>query len=165
MRRLLPQCCIAAAAMLLAACQVPVTDDADGTAESDVAGVPEWPEGTFGNVELSEESGDLGGFEVRFYAEEGRHMAEFVLCEGWCNRSFQVEVHREDGGFVFEHVEEFPGWDGNESHLVRYLLIPQGDGMRLQSWYDGEELSWEEFDHLPRISEPFGLEVASSNLQ
>ncbi|KPF64533.1 hypothetical protein [Porphyrobacter sp. AAP60] len=56
---------------------------------------PAPPQGIYSNVFVSEQTGDLGGFEVRFYEEAGKQMAEFVLCEGWCNRTYVAEVTAE----------------------------------------------------------------------
>lgn len=162
--------CAALAAMVLAGCGSGEARD-EGESEPDSVATTEparpttsadsWPEGIYGNVFMSAETGDLGGFEVRFYKADGRNMAEFVLCEGWCSETFHAEVTRDGAGFVFEHVEELISGERIEPHQVRYRLTPEGEGLALESWYDGKKLPWDDGDPLPRIAQPFGLNVAN----
>jgi hypothetical protein len=68
---------LAAAALLVAAC-----NGSDAAPVKPDAAPVEWPDGVYGNVKLSEFTGDLGGLEVRFFREGTARMAEFTLCEG-----------------------------------------------------------------------------------
>jgi hypothetical protein len=122
---------------------------------------PEWPVGLYGSVSQSEVTGDIAGFEVRFFEDAGLHKAEFVLCEGGCGASSVADVRRDGEGFVFEHVEQLISTDGPEPHDVRYKVTPVEGGLRLESWYDGEQLPWEGGAPLPPIDKPFGLAVAA----
>jgi hypothetical protein len=121
-----------------------------------------WPEGLYSDVRMSEESGDLGGFEVRFYLENGVHLAEFVRCEGWCNASYESVVSRDGQGFAIEHVELLTGDKATEAHQVRYRLTPVDGGLRLEGWYDGQSMEfWGKDTPLRPIAHPFGLDVAN----
>ena len=167
---------VAVALLGLAACSSPAQQDTQTPPEPDAAPFadavampegppPAWPEGLFGDVRLSEESGDLGGFEVRFYRSGDRRMAEFVLCEGWCNKAYHAQVQRDGGGFVITHTENLIGPDGPEPHQVRYRLTPVEGGLQLEGWSDGNKLSWSNGTPLPPITEPFGLDVANSGAE
>lgn len=120
---------------------------------------PPFPAGLFGNVCMSELTGDLAGMEVRLFEQADRPMAEFVLCEGWCNETFVSAVERDGESFRFGHVEELLG-DSVSRHQVDYLMTPEGAGYRLRSWYDGAELPWGEGGMIRPLSEPVGLAVA-----
>lgn len=125
-----------------------------------------WPEGIYGNVVMSEMTGDLGGFEVRLFAQDGRRMAEFVLCEGWCNRAYRAEVTRDGEAFRFAHVEELTTYTDGEAvpvegrHIV-YRLVPAGEGLRYSMTMDGEAITLDpEASLLAPLDRPFGLAVA-----
>lgn len=129
---------------------------------------PAWPEGIYGNVELSEESGDLSGFEVRFFTDSGRRMAEFVYCEGWCNRAYRAEVTRKGDKFYFSHVEEFFSFGGDgglvrtEGDLVGYTVVRAGDGLIYGQTNNDEAIALgPDFSLLAPLEEPFGLSVAN----
>lgn len=126
-----------------------------------------WPEGIYGNVELSEESGDLGGFEVRFFLDGDKRMAEFVYCEGWCSRAYVAEVTRKGERFHFSHVEEYFTLDTNgaltrtEGGLVEYSVVRAGDGLIYGQSIDGQTIAiGSDFSLLAPLDEPFGLSVA-----
>lgn len=126
-------------------------------------GPPAFPEGLFGNVELSEVTGDLGGFEVRFYTDPESHkpMAEFTLCEGWCNTVHTSEVVREGNGFAFSHEEEVTYSDGTSARqLVRYRVVPAGGRLKVSvAWQDG---AFSDPWRIKRLGEPWGLDVAKA---
>jgi hypothetical protein len=129
-----------------------------------------FPQGLYGNVELSSVSGDLGGFEVRFYSDPatGKPMAEFTLCEGWCNTVNTAEVTRTEDGFAFSHVETLEGYDDNgtlveRDHLVAYQLTRAGKGWKVGITYDGHDVTAGEPWRIKPLKEPFGLEVARGN--
>lgn len=125
-----------------------------------------WPEGIYGNVDMSEMTGDLGGFEFRLFTEDGKHLAEFVLCEGWCNRAYRAEVTREGDRFRFAHVEELVTYaDGEavpvEGRRVAYSLERAGNGLRYGLSVDGEPIALDaEASLLVPLEKPFGLAVA-----
>ena len=118
-----------------------------------------FPAGLYGSVCLSELTGDLGGFEVRFFEEAGVPMAEFVLCEGWCNETFVSELARDGAAFRFHHIEELQGAQVTR-HLVEYQVRQESAGYRLKSWHDGKELPWGEGELLAPLSAPTGIAVA-----
>ncbi|RZA27436.1 MAG: hypothetical protein EOP02_10265 [Proteobacteria bacterium] len=117
-----------------------------------------WPEGIYSSVRMSEQSGDLGGLEVLFYERDGRTMVEYVLCEGWCNSSFQAEVRREGDSFIFEHHEVVEQADGTISRDYVRFVLRQSDQHLLATGWMGEN----SFDagKMRRISKPYGLGVA-----
>ena len=80
-------------------------------------------------------------------------MAEFVLCEGWCNQTYISEVTRADGGFRFGNFEEKP------HGRLDFLVTPDGKNLRLQAWYNGEPMEWPKRE-LKREQEPFGIDIA-----
>ncbi|MBA4052675.1 MAG: hypothetical protein C0472_12525 [Erythrobacter sp.] len=116
---------------------------------------------------MSGETGDLGGFEVRFFTDPatGKPMAEFTLCEGWCNTAYTAEVTRTEDGFTFSHVETLEAYNDSgtlteERHLAEYLLIPAGKGWKVSLFYDGNDITAGETWRIKPITEPFGLVVA-----
>jgi hypothetical protein len=133
---------------------------------SPAADQADWPEGIYGNVDMSPMTGDLGGFEVRFYRDGGRQMAEFVLCEGWCNRAYTAEVERAGDELRFSHVEELIEYtDGKptpvEGRQVAYRIARAGEGLRYRYAIDGEPMpSDPDANLLLPLQKPFGLAVA-----
>jgi hypothetical protein len=128
-----------------------------------------FPEGLYGNVDVSERTGDLLGFEVRFYTDTvtAKPMAEFVLCEGWCNAVHTAEVTRTQTGFAFRHVETIESYDDNgtlvaQDHLVEYHVVPSGKGWKVRLIYDGDDVTAGEALRIRSIAEPFGIAVARS---
>ena len=126
-----------------------------------------FPQGIYGNVEMSRVTGDLGGFEVRFYTDRvsGKPMAEFVLCEGWCNAVNTAEVSRTEEGFAFSYVETLESYDDNgtlsaQDHLVEYRLVPAGKGWKVSLIYDGDDLTAGETWRIKSLAQPFGIQVA-----
>jgi hypothetical protein len=120
-----------------------------------------FPEGLYGNVEYSEVSGDLGGFEVRFYVEAatGMNMAEFTLCEGWCNAFYTAEVTRDGDGFAFSHEEVLEFTDRTRGRQrVSYRVVHAGRGLKVS--YASEDGYFSELWRIRAIRKPFGLDVA-----
>jgi hypothetical protein len=120
------------------------------------------PEGLFGNVRLSPESGDLGGFEIRFYRQGDQPMAELVLCQGWCNQSYHSPVTRQGDGYAVSYTEMLTTEDGKGEALhMRFLLTPGGTGgFAVAGWYNDEQFA---MDPVVAIDMPFGLDVANTN--
>jgi hypothetical protein len=123
-----------------------------------------WPTGLYSDVSMSRESGDLGGMEIRFYDVDGRHMAEFVMCEGWCNKSYHVELTRDGQGFRFGYGETLEDEDGKVVAGSRFDFIIQPKGRKLQIMLEVmQEGSKVVIDKrlLKRSKQPFGLDVAN----
>lgn len=124
---------------------------------------PAWPSGLYSNVRMSEQTGDLGGLEVRFYEEAGRHMAELALCEGWCNDVHVSEVTRGDKGFVFGFTETFTGAQGDVPVPIRFVAWRAGSGLAYSTYQGGEKIDYNgKPGRLKRTAKPFGLAVAKS---
>jgi hypothetical protein len=126
-----------------------------------------FPEGIYGNVTMSRVTGDLGGFEVRFFTDPvtAKPMAEFTLCEGWCNSVDIAEVTRTEEGFAFAHRETLESYDDNgtlreESHLIEYQVIPVGKGWKVSITYDGNDFTAGQAWRIKPLKEPFGLITA-----
>jgi len=123
-----------------------------------------WPQGIYSSVRMSQETGDLGGMELRFFAEAGKPMVEAVICEGWCNESYTVPLERIAEGFAFGFVERYEGGEGVTEEALRVTLRPEGRGLRahLTAQADPNAPMWEEDPLLRRIGRPFGLSVVHS---
>jgi hypothetical protein len=139
----------AAAALALSACAAPATRE----------GPEVFPEGLYGNVRYRPESGDLAGFEVRFYSEpgSGRRMAEFTLCEGWCNAAYTATVVPVPGGFAFSHREII---DAGAGALVAFRVTRAGRALELSMARDGEDMTGGSPWRLRPLEAPYGLAVA-----
>ncbi len=122
-----------------------------------------WPNGLYSNVTTSEQTGDLGGLEVRFYEDGERHMVEIALCEGWCNEVHVSEVKREDRGFAFGFDETFTGAHGDVPVPIRFVAWPAGSGLAYSYYQNGENIDPAgKPQRLRRTAKPFGLAVANS---
>jgi hypothetical protein len=137
-----------------------------GAAETKARQRP-FPQGFYGNVTMSRETGDLGGFEVRFYTDPvtAKPLAEFTLCEGWCNSVDIAEVTRTEEGFAFSHHETLESYDDNGtlrevSHLIEYQVIPAGKGWKVRLLYDGNDITAGETWRIKPLKQPFGLITA-----
>lgn len=126
-----------------------------------------FPQGVYGNVTMSRETGDLGGFEVRFYTDPvtGKPMAEFTLCEGWCNITYIAEVTRTEEGFAFTKSEMIERYNDDgvlveQPHLTEYQVIPSGKGWKLRLLFDGDDVTAGETWRIKPLKESFGLDVA-----
>jgi len=127
------------------------------------AAQPAWPTGLYSNVRTSRETGDLIGLELRFYEEEGRHMAELADCEGWCNETHISEVTRADKGFVVKYTQMFTGAQGEVPVEIRFVVWPAGSGLNFASYQGGENIDPHgKPQRLRRAIEPFGISVANS---
>jgi hypothetical protein len=117
-----------------------------------LAAEPTIAPGLYGNVQMSGETGDLGGMELSLPQGSDSATAEFVFCEGWCNTVEQPQVRRGLGGVAF---------------TIRYAerdtdisVQPAGANAVTVSvdWGNGLQQY-----QLPRIARPFGLDVARDN--
>lgn len=122
-----------------------------------------WPTGLYSNVRMSEQTGDLGGLEVRFYVENGRRMAELAHCEGWCNETHLSEVARGGDGFAVAYTETFTGAQGDVPVEIRFVLRPAGNALLYSTWQGGENIDPNgKPQRLRRATKPFGIAVAKS---
>lgn len=114
--------------------------------------------GLYSDVEMSGETGDLGGFEIDIHGEAPEPYAEFVMCEGWCNRAVQVPLTIDGDGISFDYVENYVDANGQPAgsrtarisgRLADGGLVLQGEG----------DLAFEPVLLAPR-EDRFGLDVA-----
>ena len=118
--------------------------------------------GIYGDVRLSEETGDLGGMELALVGTGAEARAEFVVCEGWCNEVIAAPVEFTDDGFTFHYVEHYPE-PGGRSRSIRYDVsaVTIDNGLRVTvTPADGAAPFTGD---LPRIDERFGLAVAAED--
>ena len=126
------------------------------------AGAEVVPPGIYGDVRLSEESGDLGGMELELIGTGSDAQVEFVFCEGWCSWSHKGPVEFTDDGFDFHYVEQYSYADGSAARArMDVQVIRIADGVRVT--VTPADNSYEPFSlNLPLIGERFGLTVAAS---
>jgi hypothetical protein len=119
--------------------------------------------GIYGNVILSEESGDLGGAELELIGTGQDARVEFVLCEGWCNEIFRVPVTFTPDGFDFSYVQTYVDRDGklakSETFHVEVDRKRAGVSVKITP---AENPDWSFAYALEPIPKRFGLYVASN---
>ena len=125
------------------------------------AACAEVPPGVYGDVRLSDETGDLAGMELELIGTGEDARAEFVICEGWCNTVIEAPVEGTDNGFTFHYVEHEYA-PGGRSRNVRYNVdaVSIDAGLRVTVTPADNEAGVFTGD-LPRIDERFGLAVAA----
>lgn len=119
-----------------------------------------WPSGTYGNVCTHEETGDMLGMEARFFVANGRHMVEFVWCEGWCNDVYVMPVTRGTNGFLFDYSRRAGAQAGPEYHFVAW---PAGGRLKIAAWEGREPLDEGQPQSLRRLRRPFAIPFAKVN--
>lgn len=119
-----------------------------------------WPSGTYGNVHTHEETGDMLGMEARFFVAGGRHMVEFVWCEGWCNDVHVMPVTRGRNGFLFDYGQRTDGAGGPEYHFVAW---PAGQRLKIAAWEGREPLDEGKPQALRRLPRPYAIPFAKVN--
>lgn len=119
-----------------------------------------WPSGTYGNVHTHEETGDMLGMEARFFVANGRHMVEFVWCEGWCNDVHVMPVTRGDNGFLFDYRQRTDGAGGPEYHFVAW---PAGQLLKIGAWEGRQPLDEGKPQRLRRLARPYAVPFAKVN--
>lgn len=96
------------------------------------------PSGIYGNVQDSPETGDMSGYELRFFRKSGALMVELTLCEGWCNDTYTVPVVRDGNGYIAEYQEISLDQDGRPHNggLNRLRLVSSRGGLLITHWVD-----------------------------
>jgi hypothetical protein len=112
--------------------------------------------GIYGDVTMSGETGDLGGFEVNL--DESLTRADVVHCEGWCN-SVNVATARPDGAaLILTYSETSVAGDGAPAttRSTALRLTPNGQSIMLSvDWGNGFQQRI-----LPKLAQEFGLAEA-----
>lgn len=130
------------------------------TAKAPSKALGPWPSGTYGNVHTIEETGDMLGMEARFFVANGRHMVEFVWCEGWCNDVYVMPVTRGANGFLFNYSRRSGVQAGPEYHFVAW---PTGGRLKIAAWEGREPLDDGKPQSLRRQRRPFAIPFAKAN--
>jgi hypothetical protein len=101
------------------------------------------------------------GMEARFFVVNGRHMVEFVWCEGWCNDVYVMPVTRGTNGFIFDYSRR----EGREAQSPEYHFVAQQSGQRLniRVWEGREPLDEGKPQSLRRLARPFAIPFAKAN--
>jgi hypothetical protein len=110
--------------------------------------------GIYSDVEMSGETGDLGGLELKLDQGSASREVEFVYCEGWCNRVERRLVRRGLGGLSFAMPYA--------SRAIDVTVQPAGANAVTVSVDFGNGNGMEQ-RRLTRINEEFGLSVARRN--
>lgn len=119
-----------------------------------------WPTGTYGNVHTIGETGDMLGMEARFFVAGGRHMVEFVWCEGWCNDVYVMPVTRGTNGFLFDYGRRTDGAGGPEYHFVAW---PAGQRLKIRAWEGRAPLDEGKPQNLRQLPRPYAIPFAKAN--
>jgi hypothetical protein len=118
--------------------------------------------GVYGNVELSAESGDLGGAELELIGSGADARVELVICEGWCNAILTAPAKLSDGEFFFEFTEPSYDENGTLAGSRRYEAVATVYGEDISLTVVPDDPGANPFTYyLPRIDERFGLAVAA----
>lgn len=115
-----------------------------------------WPSGIYSSVRVSDETGDMGGLELRFFAGSGGPMVETVLCESVYERSYKVPLERTADGFAFSYAEIR---DGDPDEHMRVFLRVRGDALLARLTAEGDPATplWSEDAVLRKRRKPLGL--------
>jgi hypothetical protein len=121
----------------------------------------EVPQGIFSSVRDSEATGDMSGYEIRFFSQDHQPMAELTVCEGWCNAWCTVPVVQAGNRFEVRFDEHYDGAPTDHNRLVMAwgkVLAGKAPALRLVHWVNGKKLSFVAV--LRRVPKLYGLAVA-----
>lgn len=123
--------------------------------------------GIYGNVQDSPETGDMSGYELRFFRKGDVSMVEMTLCEGWCNDTHIAPVRRDGTALVFEYDERLVDQDGRLSRPIRnrLRLVPSRGGFLVSHWTNGRP-AWDGARpvRIKRQKHLYGLAVARDKM-
>lgn len=106
--------------------------------------------GLYGNVGMSEETGDLGGIELEVSTDAAQPYVQMVLCEGWCNDVYTAPISWTEDGFTFSYQ------DRGIPKPVPMRVRRRGKDVTITAEFE----SGEEQYRLKALEQPFGLSVA-----
>jgi hypothetical protein len=113
--------------------------------------------GIYSSVEMSRETGDMGGFELELFADAPTPYVEAVWCEGWCNSSHRFPVTWTKNGFTFEYNEKFDTQIALDSIMrLPFKVERKGQGLLLTTRIEDSVITFK----LKRIKNANGLLVA-----
>ena len=104
--------------------------------------------GIYSNVTESEETGDRGGVEFRFYGNANPAYVEAVVCEAECTGEGRYYVRPAANGFTFSwksprYPDETP---------IEFVVTKKNNGY----WIEGKNGQWGR-SKLKLLKKPFGL--------
>ncbi len=118
--------------------------------------------GVYGNVQLSAESGDLGGAELELIGSGTDARVELAICEGWCNSVIKAPVRISGDDLFFEFTEQWYDENGAPAEALRYEALATRIGDDISLTVVPADPRADPFTfYLPRIPERFGLAVAA----
>lgn len=125
------------------------------------------PTGIYGNVQDSPETGDMGGYELRFFRRNGMLMVELTLCEGWCNETYTAPVVRDGRAYVVRYDEMQLDQAGRGQRVPNRLrLAPSRGGFLISHWMNGRAVGRGLPPvHIRRQRNLYGLAVARDNMR
>jgi hypothetical protein len=113
--------------------------------------------GIYSSVQISRETGDMGGFELELFADAPTPYVEAVWCEGWCNSSHRFPVTWTKSGFTFEYNEKFDTPIAPDSIMrLPFKVERKGQGLVLTTRIEDDIITFK----LKRIKNANGLLVA-----
>jgi len=117
--------------------------------------------GLYGNVQMFEESGDLGGVELEVHGPPKR-MVEMTLCEGWCNSIVKAPYRTEGDRIVFTFREAIVRSDGTPApdFVIPFRLRQKGQDVIIES-----DAPYESADRLRQLKARDGLLVAAAVME
>jgi hypothetical protein len=118
--------------------------------------------GIYSDVRMSEQTGDLGGIEIKILGGKDSGWADVVYCQGWCNTVDRTKIVREMNGYRVDYRESYFEMDdkgnrSNETVMVTPMhLRPTAKGLMVTHG-EGEDRRTRV---LKRKKNEFGLDVA-----
>ena len=119
--------------------------------------------GVYGNVELSAETGDLGGAELELIGSGPDARVELVICEGWCSEVIKAPARLVGDDVAFEYSETWYDENGAVAETPHYEALATRIGDDISLTVVPADPGADPFTYyLPRIAERFGLAVAAA---
>ncbi|TZG28045.1 hypothetical protein [Sphingomonas montanisoli] len=113
--------------------------------------------GIYSSVKHIPEADDLVGNEIELHLDSPKTWAEFVMCEGWCNSTYRVDLVRTGESFSFDFDQPLYNPDGKAAPSLHFYVTGRMRGNRLLLTFNGERDSE---DRLKLVKRAYGLGVA-----
>ncbi|RVT94843.1 hypothetical protein [Sphingomonas crocodyli] len=113
--------------------------------------------GIYSSVRHIPDADDLVGNEIELHLDDPEPWAEFVMCEGWCNSTYIVDVARASDGFSFDFDQPLYNPDGKSAPSLHFHVTGEMRGSRLLLIFNRDR---ESADRLKMVKRVYGLGVA-----